>query len=380
MRILACDAGSSSFKAALYGVEDVTGVRPADPQWRGQTSWRSSEATEQRESAVTRLLQGAAATAPHVIAHRIVHGGKFRPHHLELTPEVEADISRASAQAPDHNPIALLGLAVTRKLFPGCKQVAVFDSVFHATMPEAAVTYAAPLAWKDIWGMRRLGFHGLSHRYCAERASELSERDLKTTAIVTCHLGNGCSLAAVKGGRSIDTTMGWTPLEGVAMGQRCGDIDPGILMHLLARDRYSVGELQRVLNEESGLRGLSGLSGDMREIIAAAGEGQPRPKLALAVYVHRLRKAIGGMIAALGGIDALTFTGGVGENALAVRAAVCADFAWCGIQVDDERNKSIRPDANIAAPKAKVAVFVVKSEEAWQMARECYALEERYVS
>jgi acetate kinase len=299
---------------------------------------------------------------------------------MELTAEVEADIERASAQAPEHNPVTLLGISITRKLFPGCRQVAVFDSVFHATMPDAACTYAAPIAWKEIWGLRRLGFHGLSHRYCSQRGAELLGRDVGATALVTCHLGNGCSLAAVKGGRSIDTTMGWTPNEGVTMGQRSGDIDSGILLHLLARGRYGVAELQRVLNEESGLRGLSGLSGDMRETIAAAQQGHPRPRLALAVYVHRLRKAIAAMIAVLGRIDALTFTGGVGENAPSVREAACSDFGWCGIRIDSERNKAPLPDANISAPKAKVPVFVIKSEEAWQMARECYALEGRNVS
>jgi acetate kinase len=240
-------------------------------------------------------------------------------------------------------------------------------------MPEMAAIYPGPYEWWEQ-EIRRYGFHGVSHQYCTARAAEMLGRDMKDLRLVTCHLGNGCSLAAVRGGRSVNTTMGFTPLAGLMMGSRSGSVDPGVLLHLLRLPNYTVDELDRLLNQKSGLEGISGVSSDMRDILAAMAQGNPRAQLAFDTYVHSLRSHIGAMIASLGGLDALVFTAGVGEHAAPVRAAACEAFAFLGLKLDLEKNAQSRLDWDIAAADSTVRVLVIHTEEDWEIARECWKL------
>jgi acetate kinase len=259
-----------------------------------------------------------------------------------VTAEVKAAIESVSVFAPLHNRAELEGMEIVEKLVGPVPQVAVFDTGFHRTMPLSAKTYPGPYEWFEQ-GIRRYGFHGINHQYCAERAAQLLGRNPDSLKLVTCHLGNGCSLAAIRDGKSVDTTMGFTPLEGLMMGTRSGSVDPGILTYLIRQRELSASQLDDVLNKKSGLLGISGISSDMREVLAASkNPNDParmeRAKLALEIYVHRLQSGIGAMIAVLGGVDALVFTAGVGENSPEVRAATCDNFAFLGLKIDAGKN------------------------------------------
>ena len=256
-----------------------------------------------------------------VVGHRIVHGGRFRASAV-LTPEVLAAIVEETAIAPAHNRVALKAIDILQKHF-GSKttQIAVFDTAFHSTLPPEAYIYPGPYSWFQA-GIRRYGFHGISHGYAARRAAQLLGRDPSALRIITCHLGSGASLAAVRGGQSIDTTMGFTPLDGLMMGSRCGSVDPGILVYLLREHNYTADQLDDILYKQSGLLGISGISADMREILAAIDRGDTRARLAFDIYAHRMLREIGSMLAVLGGADALVFTGGVGENCAPLRKKV----------------------------------------------------------
>jgi acetate kinase len=256
---------------------------------------------------------------------------------------------------------------------PGARQVAVFDTAFHTTLPMYAKVYPVPYEWFQQ-GVARYGFHGISHQYTSRRAAEILGRDPAKLRMVTCHLGNGASLAAVRGGRSVDTTMGFTPLEGLMMGTRSGSIDPGILIYLVRHREYGADRLDRTLNKESGLKGVSGLSGDMREIVAAMEKGDERAKLAFDVYAYRLVREIGGMAASLGGLDALVFTAGVGENCAPLRETVCARLAFLGVHLDGAKNAEPPMDSDIAAADSPARVLVVHVEEDWEIARECWRM------
>lgn len=396
---LACDAGSSSFKAALF---DMRAPIPEDAPpalWEGSIAWkrlpgnaslrshweggRSSEShvrLERRDDAPTRLLHVMTSTAPsgflgsgpQAAAHRVVHTGDLEGSPALVTGDVLRAIAGARALAPEHNALALEGIDAVAHRFPGVRQFVVSDSAYHATLPDVASTYAVPASWRKVWGIRRRGFHGISHAYAARRCARLMGASLRSLRIVTCHLGNGCSLAATAGGKSVDTTMGWTPMEGLVMGTRSGSIDPGIVLYLIERGRYTATELSRVLDEESGLRGISGLSGDMREILDKAAGGHPRAKLALGVFVHRLRAAIAAMASAMDGLDALVFTGGVGENAQEVRRDACSGLRFLGVKLDERRNvHDGEVDADISKRNAWPRVFVIHAREMWAMAREC---------
>ena len=319
----------------------------------------------------TQVMAGPEEVA--VVGHRVVHGGRAYRDSTRITPEVERVIGELSALAPAHNPAALAGIRVAREFFGDAPQVAVFDTAFHATLPDAAAIYPGPYRWAED-GVRRYGFHGISHAYAANRAAQLLGQPLTTLKLITCHLGNGCSLAAVKEGRSVDTTMGFTPLEGLMMGTRSGTLDPGLLVYLLREGGYTAAELDRTLNQESGLKGLSGVSGDLRAVSAAAAEGNLQAQLALSVYVHRLRFFSGAMLASLGGLDALVFTAGVGEHSAWVRREACAAFEFLGVQLDAGRNENGDGDRDIAASDATVRVLVVHAQENWAIAEGCLRL------
>ena len=373
MIVLALNTGSSSVKAALYDVTELAepGSAPPKPLWL-----REQRADESVDDLVKSLTRGdtpalRSLDAIDIVGHRIVHGGSALVDSVRVTTDVRSTIERATEHAPEHNERALDALDdVSRLLGAGVPQVAVFDTAFHITLPPAAYTYAGPFEWLAR-GIRRFGFHGISHRYAAHRAAHLLRRDVSALRVVTCHLGGGCSLAAVRNGRSVDTTMGFTPLDGVAMSRRSGAVDPGILIHLLRREGHDAESLDRMLNHESGLAGLSGTNGDMRDVLAAVDAGDERARLALDVYVHRIRQAIAAMAASMHGLDALVFTGGVGEHAPRVRAAICEGLAFLGIDLDSATNARTSTDAVCSANDAKVAVLVVRAEENWAIAQEC---------
>jgi acetate kinase len=240
-------------------------------------------------------------------------------------------------------------------------------------LPLAAKVYPGPYEWFER-GIRRYGFHGINHEYCAHRAAQLLKRDLASLKIVSCHLGNGCSLAAIDGGKSIDTTMGFTPLEGLMMGTRSGSVDPGILIHLMRTEDAEPKDLDEALNRRSGLLGISGVSADMRDVLEAANKSNDRAKLAVNIFVHRLQAGIAAMAASLAGVDAIVFTAGIGENAPSVRLDACAKLRFLGVELDEEKNSSIKPDGEISTPTSKVHVFVIRAQEDWSIARECVRL------
>jgi acetate kinase len=393
---LACDAGSSSFKAALFDIGAPVPREAQAPRWEGAVSWKrlpgngvvtsswhgaradelqvSLHAASEAPARLLHVLQASAGPdqpfAQHVV-HRIVHAGQLERSPARVTAAVRRAIDSATPLAPEHNAVALAGIEAVDKVLPGVEQFIISDSAYHADMPLAASTYAVPASWQKVWGIRRLGFHGVSHGYAAQRAAQLGGLPLRSLKIVTCHLGNGCSLAATSAGSSIDTTMGWTPMEGLAMGQRSGSLDPGIMLYLMERGRYTASELRRVLNEESGLKGISGLSGDMRDLLEAVASGHPHATLALDVFVHRIRAGIGAMAASLGGLDSLVFTGGIGEGSHEVRRAVCTGLGFLGIELDEEYDAAAVPDCNVAQRFSRVSIFVVRARETWAMARDC---------
>ncbi|HXF36387.1 MAG TPA: acetate/propionate family kinase [Actinomycetota bacterium] len=358
MRILVVNAGSSSVKLRLLDAEDRV-VASADLP-RG-------EATEDREGLGSFIRHAGAIDA---VGHRIVHGGPDLRESVVVTAPSMDRLRAVSELAPLHNPPALAALEEARRLLPGAPQVACFDTAFHATIPEAAAIYGLPWGWTEDWGIRRYGFHGLSHGYAARRTAELlgvKPRDLR---VVTCHLGAGASLAAVEAGRSVDTTMGFTPLEGLVMATRSGSVDPGALLWIQRRG-VPADELERTLDRASGLLGVSGVSSDMRVLLEAADAGHPRARLAVAVYLHRLRAGIAAMAASMGGLDALAFTGGVGEGSARIRAQACQGLGFLGVALDPARNEvSDAGDRDLSSPGARVRAVVVLAREDLEIARE----------
>jgi acetate kinase len=302
-----------------------------------------------------------------------VHGGPTFEDPVVITDTVKSAIAGVSAFAPLHNRAELEGIEIIEKLLGRVPQVAVFDTGFHKNMPRSAAVYPGPYEWFEN-GIRRYGFHGINHKYCARRAAHLLRRDLKSFKLVTCHLGNGCSLAAIRDGRSVDTTMGFTPLEGLMMGTRSGSVDPGILTYLMRSQQLTGERLDELLNQHSGLLGISGASGDMREILTAIKNGDQRAKLAFEIYIHRLRAGIGAMIAVLDGVDALVFTAGVGEHSSEVRSAVCQNFGYIGLKLDPKKNEESPVDQDISDPGSRVRVMLLSAGEDWEIARDCWKL------
>jgi acetate kinase len=399
MKVLVLNSGSSSQKSCLYELASPLPADPPAPLWEARMEWggasnvaalrirnasgetrQESFPTSSRAAAIEQMLHGLwegpahAITGPEeieVVGHRIVHGGPEFRQPARITPEVVAVITRYAEFAPLHNRAEVRGIRMVEQVLGKVPQVAVFDTAFHRNMPREAAVYPGPHAWLEE-GIERYGFHGINHRYCAGRAARLLGRELESLRIVTCHLGNGCSLAAVLGGRSIDTTMGFTPLDGLAMGSRSGSLDPGILIHLVRKHGYTADDLDRILNRASGLLGLSGVSSDMRDVLDAARHGNDRARLAFDVFIHRLRALIGAMIASLGGIDALVFSAGIGENSPEVRAAACDPFAFLGLRLDATKNAGSPADGDIAAADSAVRVLVLHAQEDWAIACECW--------
>ncbi len=399
MKILVLNSGSSSQKSCLYEVKNTLPEHPPVPAWEGKIEWNGNHADMQAQNSQGAQLKGRVKVASRsdaigqlldtlwngklrvvsapseidVVGHRVVHGGKNLEEATVITPEVKSAIARMSAFAPLHNRAELEGIEIIEKRIGSVLQVAVFDTGFHSRLPESAAVYPGPYEWL-AQGIRRYGFHGINHQYCAERTAQLLGKDLRSLKLVTCHLGNGCSLAAIREGRSVDTTMGFTPLEGLMMGTRSGSVDPGIVTYLIQQGGFTGHQLDELLNTKSGLLGISGISGDMRQIVAGMKDGNARAKLAFDIFVHRLQTGIGAMIAVLGGMDALVFTAGIGENSPEVRAAACANFRFLGLKLDAAKNAQSSADQDISVYESAVRVLVLRAQEDWAIAQDCWHL------
>ena len=396
MKILVLNAGSSSQKSCLYELSNSLPELPIEPLWEAKIDWTRHQGlaeikvkgrgavleieleTDSRPTVISSMLDTLISGKTQVIGelaeidvvgHRVVHGGQEYSESIVITPEVKAAIARLATFAPVHNPANLEGIEAIEQLLPNVPQVAVFDTAFHSQLPLCAAVYPIPYEYYQQ-GIRRYGFHGINHQYCATRTAQLLQRDLKSLRLITCHLGNGCSLAAIQEGKSIDTTMGFTPLEGLMMGSRSGSVDPGILIHLL-RQRIDADNLDEILNKASGLQGISGGSGDMRQIMSEIAASNSRAQLAFDMYVHRLRSHIGAMVATLGGLDALVFTGGVGENQPLVRSAACEKFEFLGLKLDSGKNSQALLNQDISAIDSTVRVLVIQAQEDWAIATQC---------
>lgn len=346
MRVLVVNAGSSSIKLTLLGPDDAVIAHAS------LSVGAAERENEQLAAAIARM------PTPDAVGHRVVHGGREFTAPVRVDAEVTRRLYALTDLAPLHQSLALAGIGEVARALPGVPAVACFDTAFHATLPPAAATYALPPQWRDSYGLRRYGFHGLSHAYAARRAAALGGGG----RIVVAHLGAGASLAAVTGGRSVDTTMGFTPLEGLVMATRCGNVDPGALLWLLEHGGLSAAELREALEHRSGMRALAGTS-DMREIVSRASAGDDTARLAIDVYLHRLRGGIAAMTASLGGLDTLVFTGGVGENQPRIRACATDGLAFLGAAVDADRNAVARSDADITRDGAPVRTLVIAARE-----------------
>lgn len=308
------------------------------------------------------------------VGHRVVHGMEYFNKSVIITPEVVEKIKECYPVAPLHNPANVIGIEAVTELLPGTPQVAVFDTAFHQTMPAKAYMYALPYEDYEKYGVRRYGFHGTSHRYVSRRACEFLNLPYDKTKMITCHIGNGGSITAVLDGKSVDTSMGLTPTEGLMMGTRVGDVDPGALVYLMERTGIDAKELQRIINKESGVLGVSGISNDMRDIEAGIKAGNERAKLAMDMYEYRIIKYIGAYAAVLNGVDVIVFTGGVGENQTATREAICNHLSYLGIVFDPEANKVRGEEVVITKPESKVKVVVIPTDEELMIAQDTAAL------
>jgi acetate kinase len=382
MKTLVFNAGSSTLKFSVTESAGETVLVAGQADWSAQPARFVLERPGRPKEAFTLTLRCHGEAAARIlqeltdmgeiaaVGHRVVHGGSIYTSSVCITPEVKRAIGGLAELAPLHNPADLEVIEAAQVGLPAVPQVAVFDTAFHATMPEWARVYPLPYRWSEEWGLRRYGFHGISHAYCAGRAAEVLGRPASGLRLVICHLGNGCSASAVRDGRCVDTSMGFTPLEGLMMGTRSGSVDPGLLVYVLRRKGVTPEELDRVLNRESGLLGVSGVSSDMRQVLAAAGAGNARARLALDIYAHRVRKTVGALAATLGGLDALVFTAGVGEHAAEVRGQVCRGLECLGLELDAGANTACRPDADVAAAGSRGRILVIATREELMIVRE----------
>lgn len=389
MIILLLNAGSSSLKCTLMDSANSKVLASSLADWSGSVTryrYTGPDGKERAEDvawrgppdSVRRLLRDLRQVEPvalpenctlAAVGHRVVHGGPFTSS-VRISRDIRTEINALAELAPLHNPPALQTLAAAEAELPGVPQVAVFDTAFHATLPPEDRTFPIPRQWTRDWGVRRFGFHGLSHAYCSRRAPELMGRPPEELRLVICHLGAGCSASAVRAGRCISTTMGFTPLDGLMMATRCGSIDPSIVLYVQQRHGLTAAQVETALNHESGLLGVSGVSGDMRQVLAAVQAGQPDARLALAIYTHRLRQAIGALAVTLGGVDALVFTAGVGEHAAPVRETACAGLECLGLELDAQANADCRPDADVARRGSRGRILVIAAREDLTMLQE----------
>ena len=383
--ILVCNAGSSSLKLGLYddaARETATGEIDwkADPHAAELVIERAGEAPQKSQHevrdfhaavdvALDALVGKKERARVRAVGQRVVHGGSRLTESVRIDDEVRREIERLVAVAPLHNPPALQAIDAVARALPDVPQVAVFDTSFYAALAPPHYVFPVPYAWFTEWGVRRFGFHGISHGYCALRARELlgGRDDLR---LISCHLGNGCSITATRGARAVATTMGFTPIDGLMMGTRGGAIDPGILLYVQAQHGLDAHALDATLNHESGLKGVSGVSSDYREVEGAANGGHARARLALDIYAVRVRQAIGAMAVTLGGVDALVFTAGVGQHSASLRRAACEGLACVGVQLDATANASGSGDRDVATTASGARILVLHTREELMIARE----------
>jgi acetate kinase len=402
MKVLVINCGSSSLKFKLYDLPaDDTPTLMAEGlveeigREKSKFSYRDSRSPEkvvgdvvakdhtQEVAAMKDMLLDAEhglfknKIEVDACGHRVVHGRELFSNSALVTPEVRGAIEECIGIAPLHNPPNLAGIAACEKIFPGLPQVAVFDTAFHQTMPPHVYTYGLPRDQLDRNHVRKYGFHGTSHEYVARRCAELMKKDFAKLKIITCHLGNGSSIAAVKHGQSFDTSMGLTPLEGLLMGTRTGDMDPAVVLYIMDKDKLSPQEMNTLLNSKSGVKGVSGISNDMRQLIAKAKEGDARAQLALDMFDYRLVKYIGSYVAAMAGCDAIVFTGGIGENDVAMRARVLDPLRFVGVEIDPERNSSAAKEKVITRDGSRICAWVVPTNEELMIARKTKAIVEQ---
>jgi acetate kinase len=383
-KILVCNAGSSSLKFSLFNAEDEVLLAAGGIDWLSKPTRlviRQADRPEIREElklekhadAVVRVLKdlqagsSAALDSLRAVGHRVVHGGDRYSSAVLITAEVKRTLEELTEVAPLHNPASLDGITAVEQALPKVPQVAAFDTAFHATLSEVARTYPVPKKWTREWGIRRYGFHGLSHSYCTGQAAKMIGRP--GLRLVIAHLGNGASVSAVCDGICVDTSMGFTPLEGLMMATRSGTVDPGILIYLLRHKGLDVNALDQALNYESGLLGISGTSSDLRRLLSELPHNSDA-KLAVDVYVHRIVQTIGAMTATLGGIDALVFTAGVGERAVEIRKRVCENLKYLGLELDRTANETCQADADIGTPSSRVRILVITTREDLTIMRE----------
>lgn len=392
MNILVLNNGSSSVKYKLIdsdtkrvlaegGVEKIglpdSFIKFKTPEGKKETVEVSmpdhKEAIRQVFKVLTDPEKGVIRNLDEIdaVGHRVVHGMEYFNKSVLITPEVIARVKECYPVAPLHNPANITGIEAILDLLPEVPQVGVFDTAFHQTMPAKAYMYALPYEDYEKYGIRRYGFHGTSHRYVSRRACEFLGLDYDKQRIITCHIGNGGSITAIRDGKSVDTSMGLTPTEGLMMGTRVGDVDPGVITFLIEKHNLNAKEVQTLINKESGVLGISGISNDMREIESADNAGDPRAHLALEIYEQRIIKYVGAYAAEMGGLDVIVFTGGVGENQTGVRKNVCAPLGFMGVELNEELNAKTRgTETLISTPASKVAVVVIPTDEELMIARD----------
>lgn len=395
MKVLVINCGSSSLKYQLINMENeaslATGLveriaiegSKLTQKVDGREKYVLTVPMKNHKEAISHVIntllddvQGVIKSSDEIsaVGHRVVHGGEKYSASVIITDEVMKDLEEFSQLAPLHNPPNIIGINACKELMPNTPMVAVFDTAFHQTMPEKAFLYGLPYELYKENHIRKYGFHGTSHKYVSQRAAEILGEDIKGLKLVTCHLGNGSSVAAVNGGISVDTSMGFTPLEGLLMGTRCGDIDPAIIPYLMDVKGYSYEEVNNIMNKKSGVLGLSGVSSDFRDIEDAAAQGNDRAKLALDVFHYRVKKYIGYFMAAMNGVDAIVFTAGLGENGAETREEIISDMEWFGIKLDKEKNKVRGQERIISTDDSKVKIIIIPTNEELMIARDTLTL------
>lgn len=394
MNVLVINCGSSSLKFQLInsdteavlakglceriGIDGRLTYQPADGEKAVSDKAMPShteaiqfviDALTDKETGVVKSLSEIGA-----VGHRVVHGGEKFSQSVVVTPEVKKAIEECNDLAPLHNPANLIGIDACESLMPGTPMVAVFDTAFHQTMPEKAYTYGLPYEYYEKYKVRRYGFHGTSHSFVSKRVAEFLGKPYDATKTIVCHLGNGSSISAVLNGKSVDTSMGLTPLEGLVMGTRSGDMDPAIMEFIAKKENLDIAGVMNVLNKKSGVEGISGVSSDFRDLAAAAGEGNKRAELALDVFAYRVAKYVGSYVAAMNGVDNIVFTAGIGENDCGMRAKICSYLGYLGIAINEEANGKRGEEIVISTPDSKVTVLVIPTNEELAIARETVAL------
>ncbi len=402
MKILVINCGSSSVKYQLIDTEQELALAKGNVARIGMSaSVLTHKPYDRPETKVTAEILDHIVAIEYVVSilmsknhgvisdrseiqavgHRVVHGGEKFTESVLITKELMSELRSLIELAPLHNPHNIRGINACMKTLPGIPQVAVFDTAFHHHIPDYAYIYGIPYLLYKKYGIRRYGFHGTSHRYVSERAAAMVGRPLSGMKLITAHLGNGASVAAIDGGVSIDTSMGFTPLEGLLMGTRSGDMDPAIILHIMAREELSLHEANTLLNKHSGFIGISGVSSDVREIIESANSGNKRAQLAFNVFCYRLKKYIGAYSAAMSGLDTLVFTGGVGENAPDVRAKSCEGLDYLGLEIDTEKNAAVKgEETEISSTDSRVKVLVIPTNEELMIARDTLRIVSEQVS